>query len=74
MIAMPMYPGNVERCSNIFKLFAASELRLDFGYVLLILRESSEFELKATDILELIAAVLERACGGANAETEGTIR
>ena len=68
MIAMPMYPGKVERCSNIFKLFAASELRLDFGYVLLILRESSEFELKA-DILELVAAVLERACGGANAET-----
>jgi hypothetical protein len=57
----------------MFKLFTANDLKLDFGYdgVLMIPEERSGFELKSTDLLVVIAVVvLERACGGANAETK----
>jgi hypothetical protein len=56
----------------MFKLFTANELKLDFGYDgVLIPEERSGFELKSTDLLVVIAVVvLERACGGANAETK----
>jgi hypothetical protein len=55
----------------MFKLFTANDLKLDFGYDdVLIPEERSGFELKSTDLLVVIAVELERACGGANAETK----